>query len=151
LAAEAGVSLATLQSVEAGTANPSLSTLHKLFRPLGLHVEVSPGPADWDALVAYGLPLGGGARRASSADLSILPREMKRAALELSGEGDVPDRQRKRECFQALALALQCHFPSTYRAWFKRSRAVRALTPSSPTDRVIKLTRIAREAVAEVL
>lgn len=62
LAVRAGVSLATVQNIEAGRANPSLSTLERLLAPLGLGLAVEPRQADWDALAAFGLPLTGAAR-----------------------------------------------------------------------------------------
>jgi transcriptional regulator with XRE-family HTH domain len=40
LAAFSGVSIRTIQLVEQGKGNPSLDTLEKLAKPLGLHIEL---------------------------------------------------------------------------------------------------------------
>ena len=68
LAVRAGVSLATLQNIEADRANPSLSTLEKLLEPLGLGLALEPQQADWDALAGLGLPLSRRSSRRPRAD-----------------------------------------------------------------------------------
>ncbi len=151
LNAEAGVSLATVQNVEAGTANPSLATLRKLFGVLGLRLGVRPDAADWDLLASLGLPLASTETSRSRAEIRDLPQQVKQAALELS-EGDLgEDRQRKEECLQALLLALCQHFPSTYEQWFKRVPIVQALVPREPSGRIVKLARVARARLVEAL
>ena len=151
LSAKAGVSLATLQNIEGGTANPSLATLRRLFNVLGLDLTVRPESADWDVLAALGLPLSTVAGRRKNTTIRDLPEQVNRAALELSGEESGAPRQRKLESLQALLLALRQHFPSTYQLWFSRVPIVRKLIPQEPTGRVIKLSRIARAHLVENL
>jgi len=151
LSAEAGVSLATVQNVEAGTANPSLATLEKLLGALGLRLRVGPDGADWDLLASFGLPLTTAESRPPRAGIGDLPEQISQAALELSrGERDEA-RQRKLESLQALLLALSQHFPSVYRQWFGRVPIVRRLVPPEPSGRIIKLARVASSRLAEAL
>ncbi len=151
LSAEAGVSLATVQNVEAGTANPSLATLDKLFGALGLCFRVGPNAADWDLLVKLGLPLTTVEARPPRAEIEDLPEQVTQAALELSRGEEGEARQRKLESLQALLLALSQHFPSIYREWFHRVPIVRRLIPPEPSGRLIKLARVARSRLGEAL
>jgi len=151
LAVRAGVSLATLQNIEANRANPALSTLEKLLEPLSLGLVVEPRRADWEALIALGLPLTGGRPRDIRATEESLLGHVHRAALDLARQPDIPDRERKTECLQALLLAIRSHFPSRYRRWFFRSPLIRDLVPDELSGRLIKLSRIAREPLAEIL
>ncbi len=57
LSARSGVSLPTLQRIESGKANPSLSTLESLVSALDLELSCNDVSVDWDELAAYGLPL----------------------------------------------------------------------------------------------
>ncbi len=151
LSAEAGVSLATVQNVEAGTANPSLATLGKLFSALGLCLRVGPNAADWDLLASFGLPLTTAESRPPRAGIGGLPEQISQAALELVRGEEDEARQRKQESLQALLLALSQHFPSVYRQWFGRVPIVRKLVPREPSGRLIKLARVARSRLGEAL
>ena len=151
LSAAAGVSLATVQNIEAGMANPSLATLRKLFGALGLRLGVRPGAADWDLLTSLGLPLASGESEPRSAEIRDLPGQVGQAPLELSGGEEGADQQRKLESLQALLLALRQHFPSIYRQWFGRVPIVRRLVPQEPSGRIIKLARVATARLAENL
>ena len=150
LAVESGLSLATVQNIEADRANPSLSTLRSILGPLGLTLAVEPEEADWDALAALGLPLAGSATPRPG-DVLSLRRHIRRAALEMSRDPAIADGERKRECLQALLLAIHRHFPSRFRSWFRRSPLIRDLLPDEPTGRMIKLSRIALAPLAEIL
>lgn len=57
LAQAASISLATLQNIEAGKANPSFKTLETLFNALGLTVEIKAQRLDLSRWISYGLPL----------------------------------------------------------------------------------------------
>ncbi len=150
LAAAAGVSLATVQNVEAGRSNPALGTLRSLLLPLGLDLEVVPAAADWDALADHGLPLAARRRPRVIPVEATLPGLVRRAAAEVSRTPAV-DGERRRDALMALLLALRIHYPRLYQRWFGRSAWLRALTPDEPSGRIIKLARIARAALAEYL
>jgi len=151
LADRAGLSLATIQNVEAGRANPSLSTLSKILAPLGLEIDVRAEPADWDALAGLGVPLTASAARPPDGSPPDLRVHVRRAAFELrTGDGSRGG-DRRREALQAFLLALKTHFPSRYAAWFVDCPEVLDLVPSAPSGRVIKLTRVAKERLAGLL
>jgi len=52
-----GVSLPTIQNIERGVANPSLSTLQSLLKVLGLTLTVDNASVDWETLISCGLPM----------------------------------------------------------------------------------------------
>jgi len=147
----AGVSLATVQNVEAGRANPSLSTLERILAPLGLSLSVEAAAADWDALVALGVPLSGAASPAFRPTPELLRRHVHLAALEVARGGSDAERERRREALQAVLVALEHHHPSTFARLFAGSEAVQALRPAALTGHLIKLRRIALRALAEYL
>ena len=147
----AGVSLATVQNAEAGRANPSLSTLTRLIRPLGLDLELRPTKADWGALVALGLPLAGESVTGVTRDADTLRRHVGRAAIELMEGTGEPGEDRRRDCLHALLRALNSHFPSVTRRWLAASPPVQAILQDELTGRVIKLARIARQTLSEYL
>lgn len=151
LAARAGVSLPTVQNVEAGRANPAHATLCRLLGPLGLSLELGVPRADWDALAAHGLPLGRGPAPPVRPRAPSLVRLVRDAALDLALTPAGPETERRREALQALLLAIRTHFPSFFRRNLDRLPAVRLLLPGEPPGRVVKLGRIAREAVARYL
>ena len=150
LAVESGLSLATVQNIEADRANPSLSTLRGVLEPLGLTLTVEPEEADWYALAALGLPLAG-STTPGPRDPASLRRLIQRAALEIDRHPEAADAERKREALQALLLAIRRHFPTRFRSWFRRSSLILGLVPSEPTGRIVKLSRIALAPLAEIL
>jgi len=151
LAARAGVSLATLQNIEAGSANPALATLRKILAPLGLELCVRPRAVDWGALGRLGLPLMQDRVAEGDVDPAALPALVRHAALELAAREVPTGAVRRKEALQSMLWALRSHFPTTYHAWFDGCREVAALTPERPTGRVIKLSRIAKQQLAEML
>ena len=151
LAERAGVSLPTVQNVEAGRANPAHRTLCRLLDPLGLSLEIGAPRGDWDALSAHGLPLGSGEARPARARAASLVRLVGDAALDLARSAAGPATERRREALQALLLAIRTHFPSFFRRSLGRSPAVRRVLPAEPSGRVLKLGRIARAEVARYL
>ena len=147
----AGVSLPTVQNVESGRANPSLSTLESLLDALGLAVCLEDKRADWDLLSALGLPLFSKETKRPRASVELLLSNLRLAALELVRDGDLGDRERKLESFQALLLALETYFPTFYRKRLGKSPIFGSLFPDKPSGRVIKLKRIAGRALAEYM
>ena len=59
LSALSGVSLPTIQNIEAGRANPELETLQKLLHVLGIETQWGTRKPDWDFLSTCGVPLLG--------------------------------------------------------------------------------------------
>lgn len=150
LAHAAHVSLATIQNVEAGRANPAWTTLTEICTALGLELHCTPPQADWQALITLGLPLQGDGKAHVTRDAPTLRRHLARAAVDLAS-GERASRSRQQECVEAALLTLYHHYPIVTRSWFTRSAALSALLPTDPSGRVIKLARIARARFAEYL
>ena len=156
LARESGVSLPTVQSIEAGRANPALDTIESLLGSLALNLNLSRRAADWDALAACGAPLStpgaaGSRRGAPRASRALLLRTLREACLELAGQGEVEDRERKTEAVQALLMALQGHFPSLFARYGSAPVFSKFAPPKEPSGRLIKLKRQAAARLATYL
>ncbi len=151
LSRQAGVSLASVQNIEAGRANPSLDTLQRVLAPLGQRIELVAGPADWDALCRLGLPLTARSHRNFQRNDDELGLQVFLAAGELDQRPLVENHQRKAEALQALLLAIKTHFPGCYNKHCKRSPLLRPYVPKKPSGRVIKLARISTRMLAEYL
>ncbi|MBN2498800.1 MAG: helix-turn-helix transcriptional regulator [Deltaproteobacteria bacterium] len=145
-----GLSLPSIQNIEAGRANPSLSSLEKLLDALGHRLQIDMQAMDWDLLASLGAPLSSSRSRAGHRRPSGLLRSLRLALLALSAPGDEPDRQRKQDCVQALLLALKLHFPSFYRRHFEASPLAREQLARAGA-RAVRLERIAVRALAEYL
>ena len=160
LSRESGVSLPSIQNMEAGLANPSLSTLEPLLGALALGLTLTRTPADWDALAACGAPLfasGPGPRRgpvgaAPRASRELLLRSLREACLDLSGPNPADeDRERKVEAVQAVLMALEAHFPSLFARQIRAPVFERFSSPKEPSGRLIKLKRLATARLASYL
>ena len=143
LAHLAGISLPSIQNIEAGKANPAISTLSALFEVLGLDLRCEPRPANWRALIRCGAPLSG-----ATGESRVLPtREelvshLRHACAELSLREAVPAEDlRKQEAVAAMLLAIKIHFPALYRQSLEGSHFVREQLPKHITGRMIKLKR----------
>ncbi|MCM2276989.1 MAG: helix-turn-helix domain-containing protein [Oligoflexia bacterium] len=151
LARLSGVSVPTVQNIEAGKANPAVSTLEPLFGALGLDLAIRVRNADWDLLALCGAPLLSGKRvPARQASPELLVSALRGCCLELSETVEIPDRERKTEALQALLLALRSEFPTFFRAYC-RSPSVSAVLPAKLTGRLIRLRRQAAAVLVTYL
>src|SRR5437868_5975395 len=89
LAALSGVSLPTLQNIEAGKGNPSLDTINLLFKSLELRLTHTVEPADWDLLAACGLALTPLHQTKIVFSKEVLLQQIKRAIVELENSHPV--------------------------------------------------------------
>lgn len=158
LANAAGVSLPTVQNLEAGKGNPSVQTLEALFEVLGLRLEMVPACADWDLLARMGVPISTSGLRQDSGQSRFSSRQLadqlRLAAFEFQeGEDprDPPDRARKRESLEATLLALQSHFPSFFEDHVRGCPVLEQRVPRVPEARHIKLRRVALAGLARYL
>lgn len=140
LAQAAGVSLPTIQNIEAGKGNPSLSTITDLIAAFKMRIRIEPIGADWDLLAVCGAPLLRSDSRSVAPTPELLSEAVRAACVELAGESDVSDRERKEEALSALLLAIRAHFPTFYRERMNGEIFDRHV-PSSPSGRIIKLKR----------
>lgn len=149
LSAASGVSLPTIQNIEAGRANPSLSTLQSVLDALGLRARYESASADWNYLSACGIPILTSERSPVLPSVSLFLKELRRAALELSE--DSADDERKREALQSCLLALKIHFPTFYERQVAGSALLAKLIPAQPNGRLLKLKRLAESKLSTFL
>jgi hypothetical protein len=106
----------------------------------------------WNALAAYGLPLGEPEGfPVDEAGLEKLPGLVAAALRDLEASPNRAGSARRRESLAAFLLALSTSFPSRYEEWLGGSAAVSVLVGESPSGRVIKLKRIAERRLSEIL
>ncbi len=151
LAALAEISLATVQNIEAGRANPSMGTLERILSVLGLELGVQRAEVDWDMLAALGIPLqrtGGPTVQPSPEALHI---HLRHALVELGSLPAVHGKSRELEATIATVYALKHHFPSYFARHFGRSSVVRSFETDGLPGRVVKLSRIAADNLARYL
>jgi len=145
LAHRAAVSLATLQNIEAGRANPELNTVSRLAESVGYRLSLTPHQPRIDDLIPYGLPL-----MSETPGPRIRPtRQSLIEILNLSAPTWLNRRlgAREHDALIAFLSALRDHFPSVWkelapniRESMKKQRPVRA-----------KLRRMALSFLAEYL
>lgn len=142
LAQKANLSLLSIQNIEAERGNPSISTLLSIFEALGIQIRFEPKKADWDVLIACGVPLSA-SRGSRPLNLSIeqLVEQLPLAVLNFQTE-------REQEALQAFLMALRDHYPSLFKKHFAKLVQNRGLLPKVPNGRVIKLRRLALERLA---
>ena len=150
LATVAHVSLPQVQRIEAGKANPSLRSLEAIFRVLGIRLKARVVKADWDALSALGVPVTAGKSVKLIPSPSLLVHQLTLACHELLMTRN-PDDERKRECLQATLLAIKLHYPALFEMRFLPKKLFAHFLVDEPTDRTIKLQRIALAALGRYL
>lgn len=150
LAGLSGVSLPTIQNIEAGKANPSLEILERLAKPLGLLIRIEPRPANWDLLAACGIPLTAKKISHFQPTPPLFSAELKAACLELlKEEGD--DFLRKEKAIQVTLWTLATRYPKFYARELGNIPAVQAVFPQKITGPFLKLRRIIMEALCQYL
>lgn len=152
LASMTHISLPTLQNIEGGKANPSLHTLEQIFSFFGLDLTFSQKEIDWELLSFWGLPL---LQRSNVNRQLGSVREfthlIKLACNSLLTDKDQSDYKRKLDATQALLIAIQEHYPSTFRRYLEKSKVTNDILPKQIDERLIKLKRIALSFLSEKL
>ncbi len=155
-----GVSLPTIQIIEAGRANPELETVQRLLLALGMKAQFVVKKADWDFLSLCGVPLTilNSSERPKPQEVCTKDRfieEMRLALLECHALKDFGkdsdhnsgEKARKLKAIGATLMALRTHYPSVY-AEFLRSEIAKKLLSQSGLE---KLRRIALVGLMEFL
>lgn len=163
LASQSGLSLPTIQKIEAGLGNPSLDTLEALLPPLGYSFHFQPRSADWEYLQACGLPLSdydgnlSKTLKLSHLDLAKFILEIRIALVELfvkrehaAEDSPYDQRSRKIESLLALILGLKLHYPSIYEM-IGRSEILSRIEEQLGNPKLIKLKRLALSGVSRFL
>lgn len=113
LATKAGVSLPTLQNIEAGKANPSWDILQKLFNVLGYSIRIEENPPNWAVLAYVGVPI---AVESSHVKVTseVAQAELRVALAYLASSKAM---NREEESLFAFAAALQDHYPRIFKKY----------------------------------
>ena len=151
LSARSGVSLPTLQRIEAGKANPSLFTLELLLAVLDLQLSCRDVAVDWDELAAYGLPLQPREIRHVRKTREHFFMAMCRACSSFEQEGHLPDFYRKKEALIGTLLALKLHYQGFYQELCAKCPMVESLLPTVIEGQHIKLKRLALAQISTFL
>lgn len=146
LSHESGVSLPTIQNIEAGKGNPALETLEALVECLGMCIQMDCSEVNWQALIACGLPLMPLATEKTSSikpSLRVLVCELRRVI-----HRNISEREFDAIC--ALLWAIKDHYPTTFASEFK-GEGFGKFSESFGDGRLIKLRRNALAVLGEFL
>lgn len=112
LAVRANVSLATLQNIEAGRANPEIATLERICEPLGLEINLKKKEIDWATWISIGVPLlSNETIRLVRPDRSILINSLYRLPEVILA---TPPGSREQIALISFLCALRDHYPKVY-------------------------------------
>lgn len=142
MATRAGISLATLQNVEAGNANPSWSTLSALAEILGLYIRLIPRALAWDQLAHLGCPVS------EQGEGNFITRPTREELIQVFNGFNPPkvaaSSSREWSALYAFGAAIESHYPSVWKEinpafvnWFGRQKTV-----PSPKLRRLALQRL---------
>lgn len=143
LASQAGISLPTLQKLEAGKGNPSWDVLAKLSQALRYSIRFEPQAKDWSQLSQIGVPLMDFKGKVNLDPAQGL-LEFKIALSEFKNKRD-SFTERQGEAFCAFLWALRDHYPSRFAKYKKimSSKELDRIIQKFSLGRLIKLRRIA--------
>lgn len=148
-----GISIPMVQLVESGEGNPSVKTLSKIFKPLGLNWEIKLESANWDLLTICGLPIYAEKNYNISPSAKMLVSQIKIAIEELKQNFNKKsaDFLRKNEALESLVIAIKHYYPTFYKKELSVSKSVNDFVPKELTGRHIKLVRLCGPYLARYL
>lgn len=139
LAQDSGVSLPTLQNIEAEKGNPGLQLVENILKSLNYAVTFTPLPPDWEELSSLGVPLSG--KKNQKPHLHLLMPALTKALLYRKLHAQ--ESSREWEALAAFLLGLKTHFPATYERLKDLKDEAENLIQAQDIARLIKLRRIA--------
>jgi transcriptional regulator with XRE-family HTH domain len=155
LATQCGLSLATIQGLERGSANPEYSTLLEVFSHLGVELIPVPKQIDWSQLIWLGAPLLPDKVQRKTKykyppNKDALIFALKTLAFQLD---QLPAGTREHAAIAGLLSAIQDHYPTTWKqlpndlkAWLTKN-----LSLPGNSHSVIKLRRLSLARLSEYL
>lgn len=149
LAQESGVSLPTIQNIEALKANPTIDILEKIFLALGLRLTISPPVFDVTRAIQFGVPLSG--------ENEINPQKVNQALLEKESKKWIhlfsqnQFNEREAESILAFLMAIHDHYPTYYTRSLSCPLFDQKIEQARKNGRIIKLRRIALAQVSRYL
>lgn len=151
LAQVSGVSLPTIQNIEAGKANPTLEIVERLAKALGLMIRIEAAPFDINTACALGVPLL--SEESQKPSLFFQPnvdKVIEESRKWLQGFHDHTFGERETVALIAFLAAVRDHYFSTYQL-FSNSVFEKLISQYRTDGRVIKLRRIALVNVGKYL
>lgn len=151
LSAVTNVSLPTIQNLEAGKANPTLTLLERIKGPLEILVDIRSGEPDWKFLQAYGLPLE---TAETSKNAKSSPFSYFRFSKELLCAVDyvsLSHEERLKEAVGALLSTLQTHYPTFFGYGLAEPKVLKFIDTLKKTGRLIKLKRLALAKISKIM
>ncbi len=148
LAKLSGASLPTIQNIEAGKGNPTLDVLQKILSALNATLSIESAMPRWDLLASLGVPI------LQTQDFIVLEKSEARLLKELRPALSLSLQQlsdRERDALYATYLALQTHFPETFKRLHLKSARMTQLSKATDPARILKLRRIAIRNLSEYL
>jgi transcriptional regulator with XRE-family HTH domain len=137
-AQRAGVSLATLQNVENGRANPEVDTLERIAHVVGMELVLQGKKADLATLIAFGLPMQDSVERPRLlASRAHLVASLNKIASPSESSS------REHEALTALLAAIRDHYPSVWLELDQRLRDSCDMSQVKPKLRRLALVRLA--------
>ena len=154
LAAQCGLSLATIQGLERGSANPEYSTLLEVFSRLGIELIPVPKQIDWSQLIWLGVPLlpeyAQPSKHKFRPDKSALILALKTLSVQL---GQLQADTREHAAIVGFLFAIHDHYPTTWKqlpadlkSWLTKS-----LQPDPAKHGYLKLRRLSLARLCEYL
>jgi transcriptional regulator with XRE-family HTH domain len=148
LASKGGVSVSTLQKIEAGSVSPSIDTLESLFSALGLRLGYEPAPIDWDELAALGVPL---TARTDKKTLKSQQKLIDSLLITLSAIDRNEQDCRESKALLATLWAIKLHYPSLYKKELGNKDFLKRWLDKPISGELIKLYRLALANIQEYL
>ena len=146
-----GVSLPMIQLIEGGRGNPSIKTVEKILKPLGLRVDINQDEPNWDLLARCGLPIHAAHVINLSPSKKLLLSQLPSALEYINEHLKTSEDMRKLEAVEALLFTIKHDYPSLYDKNLKQMKFSSKYTPQNPSGRHIKLRRIIRSILSTYL
>lgn len=141
-----GVSIPTIQNIEANRANPSVKVLSELLSSLGHQLSIQPTEPDWEYLIECGLPLSSVRFSRQMPELFRFREELQKACIFMI----VNPLPRELLALESLTWALSHSYPHTFKKHFELA-LFRQFIPSNPSGQHIKLKRICEDRISRFL
>lgn len=148
LAQESGVSLPTIQNIEAKKANPTIDILEKIFLALGLKLTIAVPIFDVDLAIALGVPLSGEGVNLKKANKLSLAKESRRW-IHLFSTNQLNERES--EALAAFLMAIHDHYATFYTHALSCPIFDQKIKAGRKNPRHIKLRRMALAQVSRYL
>ncbi len=148
LAQQSGVSLPTIQNIEAQKSNPTMAIVEKLLAPLGLELIIQNLEWDRQKAIDLGVALSAAkkSKRMPSKDELIL--ESKKWIHLIDSQELEP---REKEALVAFLMAIKDGFTSFYKQWIQCPTFDELIKQHRKNEKVIKLRRISLSYLGQYL